>query len=117
MMLLFLVILVVAYAAAASWASRYGRARLWLTAAAALLSIVAGSVFLGRRFEVPSLLRLLLYALALTGPIVLVPTAMLSFFAASKPALAKALPTAIVGACLGLACGFVTAVFGLGMWW
>ena len=117
MMLLFLIILVAAYAATASWASHYGQARLWLTAAAAFLLIVAFAVMLGRRFDVPSLFRLLLYALTLTGPIVLVPTAMLSLFASSKPAPVKALPTAILGACLGLACGFVMAVFGLGMWW
>lgn len=113
---LFVVILVGGYALAANWAARHGQGQLWLTAAATLLLIALGSVLLGRYYAVPSTRRLLLYTMALAGPIVFVPTAMLSFATAVRSTLATALPTAILGACLGLVCGFVIVVFGLRVW-
>ena len=90
----------------------HGLRRLWSTAAAALLLIVVGGVLLGRYYSVPSLSRLLLFTVSLTGPIVFVPTAMLSFRTTPSSTLAKSLPTAIVGACVGLGCGFVIAMYG-----
>jgi len=113
---LFIVILVGGYAMAASWAVRSGPFRLWLMASTALLLIVAGGVVLGRYYAVPSLPRLLLYAVTLTGPIVIVPTAMLSFATATRPTWAQAIPTAVLGACLGFVCGLVIVVFGLRVW-
>lgn len=116
MIFLFVVILVGGYAVAAHWAVRHGQGRLWFTAAAALLLIALGSVLVGRYYGVPSLWRLLLYVMALAGPIVFVPTTMLSFATAARSTLWAALPTAILGACLGLVCGFVIVVFWLRVW-
>jgi hypothetical protein len=116
MMFLFVILLVAGYAVAASWAAPHGRNRLWLTAIASILLIVVASAFLGRHYTVPSLPSLLLYAVALTGPIVFVPTTMLSLTIRTRSTLATALPTAVLGACLGFACGFVIVVFGLRVW-
>lgn len=116
MIVLFVVILVGGYAVAANWAARHGQGRLWLGAAVTLLLIAFGSVLLGRYYDVPSPRRLLRYVMALTGPIVVVPTTMLSFATAVRSTLATALPTAIVGACLGFVCGFFIVVFGLRAW-
>lgn len=116
MIFLFLTILVGGYAVAANRAVRHGQGRLWFTAAAALLLIALVSVLSGRSYGVPSLWRLLLYAMALAGPIVLVPTTVLSFAKAVRPTLGTSLPTAILGACLGLVCGFVIVVFWLRVW-
>ena len=116
MMFSLVVILVAVYAVAASWAARRGPARLWLTAAAALLLIAIGGALLGLYYAVPSLSRLLVYAVALTGPVVFVPTTILSLAGTKRSTLAKSFPMAILGACLGLACGFVIVVYGLGVW-
>lgn len=116
MILLFVMIVAGVYAVAASRASRHGPGQLWLTAAAALLLITLGGVLLGHHYRVPDLGRMLLYVVALTGPIVLVPTTMLSFAPAMRSTLAKAFATAILGAFLGLVCGFVIVVFGLRVW-
>jgi len=116
MMFLFVAVLVAGYAVAASWAAPHGRSRLWLTATATLLLIVAGGVLLGRYYAVPSVPRLLLYAVALTGPIVIVPATMLSFTTGTRAQLATALPTAALGAGLGVVIGFVIVIFGLWVW-
>jgi len=116
MMVVFVVVVVVAYALAASWAAQHGRGRLWLTAAGFLLLVVVSGVLLGRHYSVPSLPRLILYVVALTGPIVAIPTTMLSRAATTKSTMMAALPTAILGACIGLVCGFVIVVFGLKVW-
>jgi len=116
MMFLFVLILVAGYAVAASWVTPHGLSRLWLTAIATLLLIVVAGVLLGRHYAVPSLARLLLHTVTLTGPIVFVPTTMLSFTIGTRSTLASALPTAVLGACLGFVCGFVMVVFGLRVW-
>lgn len=108
-----MVILVGGYAVAANWAVRDSQGRLWLTAGIAMALIVLGSGLLGRYYSVPSPGRLLLYTMVLAGPVVLVPTSILSFAAAKQPKVATALPTAILGAVLGLVFGIVIVVFGL----
>jgi len=112
----FVVVLIGAYAMAASWAVCRGPRRLWSTASGALLLIVAGVVLLGWHYAVPSRSRLVLYAVALTGPIVFVPTVMLSLATATRTTWARALPTAALGACLGLACGYLIVVYWLRVW-
>ena len=116
MVFLFSVILVGAYAMAVSRVACHGPARLWLTASGFLLLIVIGGVFLGRHYSVQSIQNLLLYLIALTGPIVVVPTALLSQATATRSTMSKAFPTAIFGACFGLVCGFIIVVWGLGVW-
>ncbi len=116
MVFLFLVIFVGAYALAASWVARQGTARLWLTAIGTLLLIVVSGVFLGKYYDEQSLPHLLLYFIALTGPIVVVPTVLLAYTTTAKSTTAKAFPTAILGASLGLVCGYVIVVWGLRVW-
>lgn len=116
MVLLLMAALVVGYAIAASLSARHGLGRLWLTASMALLLILVGGVLLGRYYAVPSLSRLLIYEVARTGPVVLVPTTMLSFVTSVRGDRARALSMAVAGACLGLMCGFVIVVFGLRVW-
>ena len=115
-MVLLVVILLGGFVVVASRVARHGPGRLWFTAAAAMLLIALGSVLLGRYYSVPSVSRVLLYAVALTGPAVLVPTTMLSFAPVRALTLAKALPIAILSACLGLALGLVIVVFWLKVW-
>jgi len=116
MMFLFVVLFVAAYAVAVSWAARHGTRCLGSTAAAALLLIALIGMGLGRYYAVPSLSRLLLYALALTGPIVVLPTAMLAFAPAVRSTRHKSLAIAVLGASLGFVCGFVIVVYGLRVW-
>lgn len=120
MVLLLVVVLVFGYAIAASRAARHGLGRLWFTASVALALVIAGSVALGRYHAVPSLSRLLMYVGALTAPVVVVPTALLSLLRPPVPpsrrASGSALATAFAGACLGLVFGFVITVFGLRVW-
>jgi len=116
MLFLLAVVLVVGYPIAASRSMGGGVRRLWSTASVALLLILAGAVALGRYHAVPSLWRLLMYAAALTGPVVLIPTVLLTVVPPRGAVGSKTLPTAMVGACLGLVCGFVIVVFGLGIW-
>ena len=115
MVLVVIALLVAAYVIAASRAARRGAGILWLTAALALLVILGGAVALGRLYSVPNPNRLLLYALMLLGPSVVVVSAALTLaqaprFAAVRPALA------VLGAIVGLLCGFIASVYGLGVW-
>lgn len=111
------VLLVVAYAVAASLAvARGGRRRLWLTGAAALVLIAAAALGLGRYFGVPSYARLLLYMMAFTGPVVVVPTVLLSFSSGPRPTWTGRLPMAALGTGVGFVCGWLLTVVGLGVW-
>lgn len=88
----------VAYAVAASMAAaRGGRRRLWLTGAAALVLIAAAALGLCRYFGVPSYARLLLYMMAFTAPVVVVPTVLLSFSSGPRPTWTGRLPMAVLG--------------------
>ena len=116
MIFLLLAVLIGGYAVAASWAVCRGLGRLWSTATASLLLIVAGGIIIGRYYSVPSLSRLLLYVVVLTAPVVLVPTVMLSLSRTPRLTFAKPFPTAILGACVGFVCGWVVVVYGLRVW-
>ena len=116
MVFFYLIIFVAAYALAASRAARYGSVRLWSTAAVSLLLIVAVGAFGARHYPAENLSRLLLYLIPLTGPIVIMPTALLARTATPQSTTREALPTAILGALLGLVCGYVMVVWGLGVW-
>jgi hypothetical protein len=116
MIFLLVAILVSIFAIALSWAAPKGQGRLWLTAVVFLMLIALAGVFWGNYYAVPSLSRLLLYFGGLTGPVIIIPTLMLSRSTTSKSTMAKAIPTAFIGACLGFVCGFVFVVYGLGVW-
>jgi hypothetical protein len=81
-----------------------------------LLFIAGGGALLGLSYGVQNLQLPIVYALAFFGPIVAVPTTILSAAAATRSTPARSLSTAFLGACLGLACGFLIVVFGLGTW-
>lgn len=117
MTFLYVVLLVVAYGMAASWTvSHGGLLRLWLMGSATLLLIAVAAILLGWHYAVPSLARLLLYAMVFTGPVVVVPTVLLSFSKGPGSGWAGRLPVAVLGACIGVVCGWVLVVFGLGVW-
>ncbi|HJX16010.1 MAG TPA: hypothetical protein VJ386_09770 [Candidatus Deferrimicrobiaceae bacterium] len=117
MIFLSIVILLVAYSMAASWAvSHGGLHRLWLMGSATLLLIAVAAVPRGMYYGVPSLARWLLYAMTFTGPAVIVPTVLLSFSKAPGTTWAGRLPVAVIGVCIGILCGWVLAVFGMGRW-
>lgn len=116
-MVLFYVILILAYAPAAAWAVRSGGSRrLWLLAATTLGLVFLGGILLGYHFAVPSTFRLLVYLLAFTAPAVLLPTLLLWAQGARPGAQAAALPIALVGGVIGLGVGWVLVVYGLGVW-
>ncbi|OLC14526.1 MAG: hypothetical protein AUH29_10030 [Candidatus Rokubacteria bacterium 13_1_40CM_69_27] len=117
MLFLIVVLLVGGYAVVASWAVRHGgQPRLGAVAAGALMLVALAALLAGHRYAVPSMPRLLLYALAFMGPIVLVPTVLLWRQAAIGATRNAMLGTALLGALAGLLCGWVLLVYGLGVW-
>jgi hypothetical protein len=116
MILLGAVVLVTVYTLVATGASGGGPRRLWLTAASALALIVALAGLVGWIYAVPSVLRLVGYALGFTAPVVLAPTLLLSWRAAAELARGPRLAAAVLAGCAGLVAGFVVVVFGLGVW-
>jgi hypothetical protein len=117
MLFLFAVALAIGYPVAAAWAvSRGGPRGLWLTGSATLLLVAAAAALLGRHHAVPSVARLLLYALAFTGPVVVVPTALLSLSGRPGGGWAGRLPAAVLGAGVGIVCGWLLVIYGLGVW-
>ena len=104
------------YAGAASWAVGAGRARLWATAASAVAFVVLGAVALGNAYSVPNPAQSVLAALLFFGPIIAVPTAVLDRGAGRATSYPSRFTRAALGAILGFATGWVTVVFGLGVW-
>ena len=115
MMFLVIPFLVAAYIFAASRAVRRGAVMLWATAALTLAVIVIGAAALGRLYSVPSMTRLLLYALMLLGPSVLGVTTALTLARAPRFAAVR-LTLALLAAIAGLVGGFIASVYGLGAW-
>lgn len=114
--LVLLGVLALSYAMAASHAVSRGLGRLCLTGSVALLLVLAAGILLGRHYAVPRLARRLTYMAALAGPVILVPTATLSFMTPARPPWARVLPAALTGTSLGLVCGYLIVVFVLGAW-
>lgn len=109
-------VVVTGYGLVATRASAGGARRLWLTAVGALLLVVAVAGLAGQSYAVPSVPRLVLYVVAVTGPAVVVPTLVLSWrVVAALPAGAR-LAAAVMAGCVGLAGGFFLTVFGVGVW-
>jgi hypothetical protein len=103
------------YAIATSLVLTYGgRQRLWLMSGASLALIVLAAFILGRQHGVPNVERMVLYLMALLGPIVIIPTLLLSFPNKIEMPWATRLLTALVGALIGAFCGWALLVFALG---
>jgi hypothetical protein len=110
-----LLLLVGVYAITASWVARHGPGRLWLMASGTLLLMLVGGWFLFDDYYI-SMAYELFNLVALTGPIVVFPTTMLSLATMRRATIAKALPTAILGACIGFVCGLVIYYLDLELW-
>ena len=105
-----------AYVVVLARAAGRGPSRIWPTAIAALgFALVAGAL-LGWYYDVPSMRRLLLTAAVLAGPVTLFPAIMLSAGPTKERPFSDALPLVLAGSVLGLACGYVIVVFGVGVW-
>jgi hypothetical protein len=117
MITLFVVPLILAFAPVAVWALRVGGLRwLWLLCALALLALLLVALLLSAVYSVPSVWRVVLHFLVFVGPSVLFTNAALTVASAFESALWTQLIAAFVGSLVGLAVGFVAAVYGLGVW-
>jgi hypothetical protein len=117
MLALFVLPLILAFAPAAVWAFRAGGVRrLWLLGVFALLALILTALVLSAVYSVPSVWRVVLYFLVFVGPSILFTNAALTVASAFERALWTQLITAFVGSVVGLAVGFVVAVYGLGAW-
>jgi hypothetical protein len=98
------------------WAFRAGGLRrLWVLGAFTLLALVLAALVLSALYSVPSVWRVVLYFLMFVGPSVLFTNAALTVASAFESALWTQLIAAFVGSLVGLAVGFVVAVYGLGV--
>ena len=117
MLMLFVLPLILAFAPAAVWAFRTGGLRrLWLLGAFTLLALILAALVLSAVYSVPSVWRVVLYFLVFVGPSVLFTNAALTMVRAFESALWTQPIAAFVGSLVGLAAGFVAAVYGLGGW-
>ena len=117
MMTLFVLPLILAFAPIAVWALRVGgMRRLWLQCALALLALVVVALTLSAIYSVPSTWRVVYYSLASLGPSVLFATGSLAVANALARTLSVQLVSAFAGSLIGLAVGFVVAVYVLGVW-
>jgi hypothetical protein len=112
MITLFVLPLILAFAPIAVWALRMGGpGRLWLLCALALLTLVLVALVLSAMYGVPSSWRVLYNSLAFVGPSILFATGLL----AAANAFTRVLPVQLIAACagslIGLAVGFVVAVY------
>ena len=116
MLALFVLPLILAFAPAAVWAFRAGGLRrLWLLGAFALLALILAALVLSASYSVPTVWRVVLYFLVFVGPSVLFTNVALTVASAFESALWTQLIAAFVGSLVGLAVGFVAAVYGLGI--
>ena len=116
MILLFVVLFLAAYVPAVSWAARGGQGRLARMTAGVLALLLAAALLLGHRYAVPSLPRLLLFALAFVGPAVVLPALLLWPRAAIGGAAGATLGLSLFGAMAGLLAGWAIVVYGLRVW-
>jgi hypothetical protein len=113
MILGFIVVFLALYVAAAAWGAHHGRGSLAGVAGVTLAIIVLGSLFLGHRYDVPSMPLLLLSMLTFLGPAVIVPPVLL--WGRAVPG-APTLGLALLGTIGGLLAGWAFVVFGLRVW-
>lgn len=112
MITLFILPLVLAFSPTAVWALKVGRLRrLWMLCALALLALLLSAVY-----SVPSPWRVVLYFLVFVGPSILLATGLLALSSGFARTLPLQLITAFAGSVIGLAVGFVAAIYVLGGW-
>jgi hypothetical protein len=116
MILLFVVLFLAAYVPAVAWAARGGPRRLARMTGGVLVLLLAAALVLGYRYSVPSVPRLLLFALAFVGPAIVLPALLLWPRAAIGGAGGVALGLSLFGAMAGLLAGWVIVVYGLRVW-
>jgi hypothetical protein len=117
MITLFVLPLVLAFSPAAVWALRAGGLRLlWLLGALALVAVLLLALLLSAVYSVPSSWRVILYFLVFLGPSILLATGVLTLSSGFTRTLPLQLISAFAGSIIGLAGGFVTAVYVLGVW-
>ena len=116
MLTLIVLPLILAFAPAAVWALRAGGLwRLWLLGAFALLALILAALVLSASYSVPTVWRVVLYFLVFVGPSIMFTNAALTVASAFESVLWTQLIAAFVGSLVGLAVGFVAAVYGLGI--
>jgi hypothetical protein len=109
--------LILAYVPGVVWALRVGGLRrLWLLCALALLAVLFLAVLLSAVYSVPSAWRVVLYFLVFVGPSILLATGFLAFSSGFARTLPLQLIAAFAGSVIGLALGFVAAIYVLGGW-
>ena len=117
MITLFVMPLILAFAPGAVWALRTGGLRmLWLLCAFALLALLLVALTLSAVYSVPSTWRVVYYALAFVGPSILFAACSLTVASTFARALSVQLIVAFAGSLIGLAVGFVIAVYVPGVW-
>ena len=84
--------------------------------ALALLALLLVALVLSAMYSVPSTWRVLYYSLAFVGPSILFATGLLAVANAFTRTLTVQLTAAFAGSLIGLAVGFVVAVYVLGVW-
>ena len=90
--------------------------RLWVLGAFALLALILAALLLSAVYSVPSVWQVALYFVVFVGPSVLFTNVALTVASAFESALWTQLIAAFVGSLVGLAVGFVAAVYGLRVW-
>ena len=117
MITLFVLPLILAFAPIAVWALRVGGLRrLWKLCALALLALVPMALLLSAVYSVPSPWRVVLYFLVFVGPSILLATGLLALSSGFARTLPLQLITAFAGSVIGLAMGFVAAIYVVGGW-
>jgi len=113
----FILPLVLAFNPAAVWAFRVGGLRrLWLLCALTLLAVVFLALVLSAIYSVPSAWRVVLYFMAFAGSSILFASGSLTLASGFARSVSLQLGAAFAGSVIGLAVGYVVAVFVLGVW-
>jgi hypothetical protein len=116
MITLFVLPLILSFAPVAVWAMRAGGLRrLWLLCALALLADLLAALVLSVVYAVPSVWRVVLLFLAFVGPSILFTAVSLTLGGFAR-ILPLQLAVAFAGCLVGLAMGFVVAVYGPVVW-
>jgi hypothetical protein len=117
MITLFVFPLILAFAPVAVWALRSGGLRgLWLLGTLALLTLLLVALMLSAVYSVPSTSRVVYYSLVFVGPSILFAAGSLTVASTFARVLLVQLIAAFAGSLVGLAVGFVMAVYVPGVW-